>query len=166
MRKNRVLPMVAFLVMISFGQGCKKKAQPLVTLSPLPTFESAVATPAQSPSVAAPSPVPGMAVVVGEIIDVQTQQAPLEGTLYLGSIVSLDNGKPVVRLDRETAPSAVPTQGGRFSFQEIEPGRYGLVLYTPEISFLIDDPESGKSLTFTVKPDQILDLGKIEVSMP
>jgi len=107
-----------------------------------------------------------MGVIVGEIIDLQTQQAPLEGTVYLGNVVSLDNGRPIVRLDRKTASFAIPAQDGRFIFGEIKPGKYGLVLDTPDISFLIDNSKDGKSLLFTVEPDQILDLGRIEVLMP
>jgi len=127
---------------------------------------SVLSTPTVEVPMSFPIPSPGLAVVGGKIVEIRSQKAPPESTLYLGEIRSLDSGQPVVRLERATAPYAIPAQNGGFLFQDVRPGRYGLVLYTPEFSFLVDDPDGTGSLIFDVLPDQVLDLGQIEVSLP
>jgi hypothetical protein len=165
MRNKQALTILALLLVSAFCiQGCHKDLESSPTLSPLATFESVLPTPVVEPSL--PQPSPGLAVIGGRIIDLRTQRAPLEGVVYLGKIVRMDNGQPVTRLDRETAPSAVPMESGWFVFQDVAPDEYGLVFYMPELSFLVDDPQGEGSLIFTVVPDQVLDLGKIEVSTP
>jgi len=112
------------------------------------------------------TPSPGKAVVKGVFIESATRKAPIEGSLYLGSITSMSTGDPIVRLDRGVDPSTSPAPNGDFVFKDIEPGKYALIFYLPEINFLVDKPGSGESLIFDVAADQVLDLGKITVTMP
>jgi hypothetical protein len=100
------------------------------------------------------------------LVDSATQKAPIEGNLFLGEIRSMNNGKPIVRLERTTAPYAIPAPNGEFFFQNLEPGKYALIFYTPELNFLVDNPGSNESMIFDVLPDQVLDLGKIEITLP
>ena len=112
------------------------------------------------------TPAPGLAIVRGRFVDSATQNAPIEGTLFLGEILTMNNGKPIVSLERTTAPYAIPLQNGEFLFQNLSPGKYGLVFYTPELNFLVDKPDSTESMIIDVLPDQVLDLGKIEAVFP
>lgn len=154
------------LVALSCVDGCSKEQPSASIFSSPTTWESPLPAPPIESPLALPSPTSGVSVIGGVVVDVQTQRAPLEGIVYLAKVVSLDTGQPVVRLDRHGAPSAVPTEKGEFIFPEVEPGDYGVVLWTPDVSFLLENPRDGKSLILTVGPDEILDLGRIEVPMP
>lgn len=140
-------------------------------VSPVLPTESVLATPTSDisaihPTVALPSPSSGVATVGGIILDNDTMRPPVEGVIYLASVKEMDNGDPVVVLDKDIDPFAIPMDNGQFMFSEVHPNEYGLILYTPDVSFLIDDPKTGESLMLDILPDQILDLGTIEVSMP
>jgi hypothetical protein len=112
------------------------------------------------------TPAPGLAVVRGRLVDSATQKSPIEGNLFLGEIRSMDNGKPIIRLERSTAPYAIPAPNGEFFFLNLKPGKYALIFFTPELNFLVDKPGSNESMIFDVLPDQVLDLGKIEITLP
>jgi hypothetical protein len=160
-----VLALVLAVVLLP-GCGPEQQPTPFLSLVPQPApFDSVLSDATPMPHATLPVPVPGQAAVEGQIRDSRTQQAPLEGVVYLGQVLSLDNGKPVVRLDREVDPFAVPDSSGRFVFPEVEPGEYGLILYTPEATFLVDR-EDGSSMLFVVEPGKVLDIGIIEVPMP
>jgi hypothetical protein len=130
------------------------------------------APPESPPSSAAPStleiptPSPGKGVVIGEVVDSQTQQAPFEVILYLGGMIQMDNGIPVVRLDRETAPFAIPVQDGRFAIADVEPGEYGVIVFSPDGSFMADNPDGSGSLVVKVTPGETVDVGRIVVTIP
>jgi len=112
------------------------------------------------------TPAPGLAVVRGRLIESATQKVPPEGDLFLGEIRGMDNGKPIIRLERTTAPYAIPAPNGDFFFLNLKPGKYALIFFTPELNFLVDKPGSNESMIFDVLPDQVLDLGKIEITLP
>lgn len=174
MQNYRALLVIVLLLSILCVQGCHEQPSPAATVSPL-LGTSPLSSVLNAPSLAAPSPgtppeqptpVPGQAVVVGRIVDSRTGSAPLEGVVYLGSVLTMDNGKPVVRLDQREDVFAIPHPDGHFVFPEVTPGEYGLVLLMPEISFLVEDVLGGSNDLVTVKPDEVLDLGEIRVSMP
>jgi hypothetical protein len=113
-----------------------------------------------------PTPEPELGVVSGTVLDSRTEAAPPEAAVYLGRIVTTDTGMRVVRLDKATDPSAVPEADGRFVFPAVQAGEYGLILVHPDISFIVENPETGYSLIFTVEPGQSIALGTITVTLP
>ncbi len=114
-----------------------------------------------------PTPSPGLATVTGILVENFTQLAPTESTVYLGKLIETDAGLPIISLNREIAPTSLPLPDGRFAISDVMPGKYGIILYNPDINFLIDDPQNPEvSLIITVAEDQTLDLGKINISMP
>lgn len=113
-----------------------------------------------------PTPEQEMGVVSGTILDSRTEAAPPEAAVYLGHIVTTDTGMRVVRLDKATDLSAVPEADGRFVFPTVAAGEYGLILVHPDISFIVDNPDTGYSLIFTVEPGQSVALGNITVTLP
>ncbi len=133
---------------------------------PGPGASSSVDAEANEPLKPLPAPAAGMATVGGIIIDRATNQAPKEAGLYLGTIVIADTGLRVVRLNQEEDLVTVPTQNGQFIFEDVPPGEYGLILFHPDISFVVDNPEDGFSLIFNVEPDQVMNLGEIPVNIP
>lgn len=167
MRNRQIVVLVTLLIVGTFCiSACNTRAINTLGPSPLAANVSVLSTPTIETPMSFPTPSPGLAVVGGKIVEVLSQEAPPESTLYLGEILTLDSGRPVVRLERGTAPYAIPAPSGEFLFQDVRPGQYGLVLYTPEFSFLVDDPDGAGSLIFDVLPDQVLDLGQIEVTLP
>ncbi len=107
------------------------------------------------------------ATVHGVILDALTQQAPSESVLYLGIIQETDKGLPVIALDRELAPVATLLKNGKFMFTDIPPGTYGIILFNPDVSFLLDDPQNTiQSMEFTVDAGEALDLGVLEIILP
>lgn len=113
-----------------------------------------------------PTPQPSMGVVSGVILDDRTGAAPPEAAVYMGSVVTTDTGIRVVRLERSEDPYAIPLADGFFLFPVVEPGEYGLILVHPDISFVVDDPDTGYSLIFTVEPDQRVELNRITITLP
>jgi len=165
MRIHRTLPILMLLILMI--SGCKGTPTPQVTLSPLESSsQSVIPTPTELAPFVLPIPSEGLSVIGGVFVDSQTQRAPLEGVLYLGEVMSLDTGSPVVSLNQQTAFYAIPTESGEFAFKDVTPGRYGLILVTPDYSFLVDDPKGGGSLMITVEAGEILNLGRLEVLTP
>ncbi|MBE2220665.1 MAG: hypothetical protein IAF02_03945 [Anaerolineae bacterium] len=114
-----------------------------------------------------PTPSPGLAIVSGIIIDREIQSGPAESQVYLGKLLSTDQGLPVVSVNHDTAPVARIIPDGRFVIIDVEPGEYGVILHNPDINFLLDDPNNPElSLLITLMPDQHLDLGEIQITMP
>jgi hypothetical protein len=168
MRNYRIFFVCVLIAVVVSMQGCAEKQSPTPLASPLSQpepFNSVVHTPTTMPRTALPTAVSGQAVVAGRILDSQTQQAPLEGIIYLAQTLSLDTGDPVVRLDQQEDLLSVPDQGGYFVFPQVEPGDYALVLHTPEITFLIEK-QDGTNVLFSVETGQVMDLGTIGVLMP
>lgn len=181
MQQNLAILLVLFSGMMVSVLGCNPTVEATLPVSkeatlpvsPILPAKSVLATPtldadipAISLTAALPSPPSGLATVGGVILDNSTKRPPLEGTVYLASIQEMDNGNPVVVLDKDMDPFAIPMDNGQFIFSEVHPNKYGFVLYTPDFSFLIDDPKTGESLMVDILPDQVLDLGTIEVSIP
>jgi hypothetical protein len=113
-----------------------------------------------------PSPSAGLAVISGRIIDLATNNRPDESVIYLGDVQQLDTGKPVVSLNQKQDQYAIPAENGWFAFSEVPPGDYGVILFTPDVSFLLDDPDGSGSLIIDVEADEELKLGTIKVSIP
>jgi len=161
--RRLILVTLSLIVSMLYISACNR--QPVEATVPSTLTPDASASTIQAPMVF-PTPAPGLAVVRGRLVNSTTQKAPIEGNLFLGEIRSINNGKPIVRLERTTAPYAIPAPNGEFFFQNLEPGKYALIFYTPELNFLVDKPGSNESMIFDVLPDQVLDLGKIEITLP
>lgn len=114
-------------------------------------------------SVQIPEPAEGLAALGGRFINQRTGKAPDESIVYLGEIVYTDTGLPIIRLDRQTAPFAILEENGEFVFLDILPGEYAVVFFTPELSFPIDDVETGETLILKLQPEDKIDLGIVEL---
>ena len=110
-----------------------------------------------------PAPESGYATIGGIMVNEGTNQPPPESLLYLAPLLYTDQGLPIVSLDRQNDPVVVLPPQGLFVFENVEPGEYSLVFFTPDYSFLIEDGSSGNSLILTINPDEIVDLDLIEI---
>ncbi len=108
-----------------------------------------------------PVPPEGLATIGGSVIDGITRQARPESLVYLGKWVYTDQGLPVISLDRQIAPVDVVKPNGEFIFQNVDPGEYAIVFFTPDYSFLLEDEETEESIKLDVNPGDMIDVGKI-----
>ena len=110
-----------------------------------------------------PAPSEGLATFGGKIVNQRTNKAPEESIVYLGDILYTDTGLPVIRLDRQIAPFAILEESGEFVFKDVFPAEYSVVFFTPDASFPIDDADTGQTLILNLEPNDIVDLGLVEI---
>lgn len=82
--------------------------------------------------------------------------------VYLGKILKSSLGKDsLVELDKDVAPKAEPDGQGNFTFVNVPPGRYGLMLDTPRGPVLLNDQATGGDFIIEVQAGQTNDLGDL-----
>lgn len=133
-------------------------------------FTSPVLTPRSSEgradSLPVSTPLPTMGNVMG-LLQIAGSGEPASGAeLYLGSLIGESEGYPLVTLNQDSAPRAITDETGRFTFVNVPPGTYGLIVWSPISSLLVSDPETGYSLFITVEPDKTTDLGELTSYIP
>lgn len=143
--------------------------------TPTAGFESPLATPtpdaasetAQPSPAAVISPQPGTGGAAGRIVDSVTGQPVIDRALFLGtwSTMTSKEGEesPFVVMLPSTSPQATVDGEGNFSFSNVEPGDYGIVLWTPMQSFVAANPDTEQAYVVTIEPDQVTELGTIVV---
>lgn len=154
MRTIRLTSPTTILVMVIIASGAVACVSPTPVASP---------TPIPTRALVAPTPLVGYAVITGFMLATGKNAPPVDATLYLGDVVNMDNGLPAVRLDRKTALWATPAQDGYFVFSKVPPGRYGLVIGSPEASLLLRSATDGQSLLLDLGAGQTVDVGRLEV---
>ena len=76
------------------------------------------------------------------------------------------NSIPVVTMRQQASPHTMTDESGNFTFLDLEPGTYALILWTPVNSLVINDPETSEGLLVTVEAGAITELGEITVNLP
>jgi hypothetical protein len=148
---------------VSLISGCAAPPQP--TQSPLPQQPASDA--AISPLATPTSPVPplvlkvtkpGTATVGGRLL--RLNNTPIKNkTIYVAAIDEA-TGTKLASIDPAVAPRTETDANGQFSFGELNPGEYGLVVSTPT-GLILPETSENKSVTFTVQADQVTDLGSV-----
>lgn len=139
-----------------------------VAESPLPTPTTA---PAPVPeATAVPAPNDGTGSVAGTLMSQSGDLvAPLSnGRVYLARIVQDSNGGDLrmVSFDEQRDALVVTDEGGKFIFENIQPGEYGLVYSIPGISSqLLKYADTGNDLLITVEADEVLILDDLVVTL-
>jgi hypothetical protein len=116
-------------------------------------------------SVTIPAPQSDTGVVTGKIMQQGSDQAYLAPALVLGTLVhSTDNpdAPPLVGFSLETDPVGKQDQTGTFFFENITPGEYALVVWTPNSQTLLSK-SNGDTILVTVEAGKTVDLGEIFV---
>lgn len=86
------------------------------------------------------------------------------GELYLGTLVPAADPKlpPAIAVDPLTAPHAVVNQStGDFSFTNVAPGTYALVMIGFSTSYVIEKPDGAGRVDVRVEPDRLTALGDV-----
>lgn len=114
-----------------------------------------------------PQPSKNTGVVLGRLITDNGITSPyLAPAIYLGRAIPADKPEfpPLISLDIEIDPLAVQDKNGNFIFTSVQPGQYGLLLWSPYSQTLIVDPDNeGFPLLIEVQQGSIVELGTIIV---
>ncbi|MCY3711175.1 MAG: hypothetical protein OXG26_19980 [Caldilineaceae bacterium] len=85
--------------------------------------------------------------------------------LAIGETLSDDEGtERVVAYDPSTAPITYTDASGRFMFEDLESGRYGLILDIVMSSFLLYQEGTLDAVLFEITDGEMTDLGNLEYS--
>jgi hypothetical protein len=125
------------------------------------TVESPSSAPSVEPSeIATPSPDPG--VVTGFLQGGDPPQPRERAILYLGKVITSDDGQPVMAgVNKQTAPKTVTDEKGQFLFTKVPPGRYALVLDLITSTVVLRHPTGGGDLLIEVEEREVTDLGEL-----
>ncbi|MGC9397915.1 MAG: hypothetical protein ACP5HM_02130 [Anaerolineae bacterium] len=106
-------------------------------------------------------PAPGRAVIRGHIE--KTRNNIVLGEIFLAKAVPTSNPDiDLLELDEQTAPKAeIDRDTLTFVFTNVEPGRYGLIVWEPMNSVLLNDPETGETLFIDIESGEVIDLGTV-----
>jgi hypothetical protein len=110
-----------------------------------------------------PTPIESKGTVFGKIVS--SSGKSLAGlVLYFGTILPLTPGPDhLVNVDPAASPKAIIGTDGRFIVEDISPGEYVLIIWTPHESRYIPDPDHPEQeLIITVTSGQITDAGTLE----
>jgi hypothetical protein len=112
-----------------------------------------------------PTPSSGKAVITGQLLIGGKNDHPLITTLYLVSAApaSTPAAQQKYKPSEQTDPVAVQEMGtGKFLYDDVNPGKYVLVIWNPIGSFPLKDI-NGEIIQVDAKPNQTVDLGVIAV---
>lgn len=146
--------------------GYPATGQQLVSTSayPAPVSEEKDPKSLYPQSVNVPEPKPDLGVITGKVIERGTKEVYLAPTLILGELTFADNpdAPPLVGFSEKTDPKGIQDQSGKFIFQDIKPGKYSIVVWTPMSQTLVSDAD-GNTLFVTVEAGKVTDLGNVFV---
>ena len=137
----------------------------IVTEEVTDTLASPIPTPVGEP----PDPEPGTGHVTGRLVSDETGEPIVMATLFLGDILGEDGSLSGMGLEPDRAPSAETDGDGRFLFQSVPPGKYGLIWWrSHRESYVLslEEQQDEDSLIVTVEEMEITDLGDIPVNQP
>jgi hypothetical protein len=157
MRKlSKAGALVAVLLLVA---GC---SAPVPTATP----NSPLSSPLNSPLPTVPSePVPTQDPTLGSAVGKITEQGqPLPGrVLYLAEIVKDANGKDTAAgYDRANSPRTLVQADGSFTFVNVPPGRYSIVMDLVRQAFMLKNPKDQSDLVVEVNSGGQADFGTLD----
>lgn len=165
------LSVVLLLTLLLVGCGAESTAtpvfeSPLVKDSPLPTPKE----PKPTEFVPMPIPMPSAdrGAIVGRFVDFESgEPARTVMPVFLGDLSALSPGDSfVVTMLPTRSPRTEVDAQGYFAFQDVEPGTYAMILWTPMNTWVISDPETEEAILVTVNAGEITDLGEVTIDLP
>jgi hypothetical protein len=100
--------------------------------------------------------------VTGFLLRGDPPEAVRPGLLYLGQVVTDSEGNAIMTsVDKQVAPKTAAGPSGQFTFTNVPPGQYALVLDLISSSIVLRDPSSAEDLLIDVVAGQIIDLGRL-----
>lgn len=157
-----------FAALIVLLTGCQvtppveKGETPGVTPSSIEVVPAGTST----ASVPGGEPEAGKSTVTGQVITEKTN-LPLTNIVVRLAEVHRDGDEGAFLLDTAFSPGDITDEAGYFTFENIEPGEYVLVVGNVEVygGYVIIPEESGRPLVYNFETDQVTDLGKLIVDL-
>jgi hypothetical protein len=117
-----------------------------------------------SPRVNIPTPMSGKSVIFGQMLTPGVGGNPYTGEIYLANLVYANevNQPPLIKFSETESPKAVVDVEGRFYFENIDPGKYALLVYSLGGTYICTD-RSGKTLLVSTEVGNSVDLGVVEI---
>jgi hypothetical protein len=153
---SKVIVQLAVLLMTTQCGG----VSPVAPVSPIPT-PAPTQVALTTPQALAPTPLPDKGVVIGTVLTWGTDKPVANTQVYLAELTNADEegDLTVAAVYFGTSPYAETDPMGKLLFVDVEPGTYGLALWSPTGSTLVKDVSGEKDLVFTVSAGQVMDLG-------
>lgn len=122
--------------------------------------------PVIDPSLPVPTPQPGNATLIG-FVNSQVTGSPVQNVpVSLAKVYRNDQGDGAFALEGASSPTTITDGNGRFVFIDLEPSDYVIVVGNVEVNWYEIIPEpSGKVKVWTVSPEQVNDIGTIQVGL-
>ncbi len=163
---RRILFTTVFTLLIFSLGGCLNTpfnpfVSPLSFTSPLPADPGQIAV--EEYTLEVPEPEAGKGAVRGRLVIAnESLQFYLAGQVYLAPLNYMEGDVqvPYISVDTARDPLEDLRNEGEFAFLNVEPGEYGIVVYTPLTSYAIPGEEEGL-LIIEVQEGEILDVGDI-----
>jgi len=157
MKRVNLITISFIILFILLVTGCSTAAPQTSAVSSEPP--SGIET-----STANPEPSADKGVLTGTLVEKSADGADKpypELRLYLGILLLSDDGKSTLaRVDALKAPTAITDADGRFTFTDLEPDRYVLVLQVPPNNLMkLNDPDTGQDMVVDVEAGKITDIG-------
>lgn len=116
-----------------------------------------------------PTPFIGKGSVTGRLINNMSGE-PIGGIIvYLGTVspFKIENDESyIITVLPSSSPSALTDNYGYFTFLNIDPGVYAMVIWLPEKSWIVSAPDTGKNILVEVKAGKITILGDLFINPP
>lgn len=106
-------------------------------------------------------------IVVGKLLSNEGETPYINGNLFLVSYLlpneAFDSPPLLISVSIDEDPVALRSQDGTFLFDGIEPGKYGLIIWSPASFYQIFEPDSQTPIIVEVTSNQITNLGTLFV---
>jgi len=115
-----------------------------------------------------PTPIASKGTVIGTLISSIPEKSIAGLALYFGTLLPLTPGPDhLVTMDPVNSPMAYIRDDGSFMVENVTPGEYVLILWTPHESRYVPDPNSSeKDFIVKVVGGQIVNIGTLQVPPP
>lgn len=112
-----------------------------------------------------PTPVSGKVVITGQLTKGIEGDLPYLATLYLGSVLSTttsDNAISIIFSPQSDLLAIQEINTGSFLFTNVEPGKYGIYIWTPQNNRPLLDI-NGNIIVISAEADRTINLGNIQI---
>lgn len=165
MKRNDLIFVVLVVLILS---GCNGGSitgddQPTQPVTPIPM--NVEGTPILPPTVLPPKT--GKGVIAGRLVHSVSGIGLPEQLIYLGDYLPLTPGPgEMVAMQVESSVSTITDANGYFAFEDVEPGDYPLIVWTPFNSKVVADDMGEAALNVEVLAGEVTYLGEVGVLWP
>jgi hypothetical protein len=114
-----------------------------------------------------PAPDDESGVVIGQLIDIDTNELLAGQSVYLGQKIFHTPGPDYsIGVQEMSSPHTIANSEGRFALGDVEPGEYVILVWTPFNAYIITDPITNIEVQVRVNAGETLDLGVLMAKNP